>query len=416
MDETLTIAAMGAQGDGVADRHGQPVHVPGALPGETVRADVVGSRAVDVEVLTPSPERVVPPCRHFAVCGGCKLQHWADEPYRAWKRQRVVDALARCGLDDAVDALVPGAPGSRRRATFSMLRRPEGVLFGFQQAGSHAVVDIAECHVVVPVLIRARGALKALGRALLPVMGARARPVPVTVTVTETGLDVAVGSGFRLTDEGRQAAIGIALKANLARLTVQGEVLAETRKPTVRFDGIAVPLPPGGFLQASVAAEAAMRERVIAQLSGAKAIADLFSGCGTFALPLSRHAVVHAVEADAAALAALDAGWRMAAGERMRAVTTERRDLFVRPVTVRELGRFDGLVFDPPRAGAEAQARQIAASSVDRVVAVSCEPATLARDLRILVDGGHRIVSLTPFDQFLWSPHVEVVALLERAG
>ena len=416
MAETLTVAAMGVRGDGVADRHGQTVHVPGALPGETVRADLDGDRAVDVEIVTPSPERVAPPCRHFAVCGGCKLQHWAGEPYRAWKRQRVVDALARHGLDDAVDALVPGAPGSRRRATFSMLRRPEGLLFGFQRAGSHAVVDIAECHVVDPILVRARGALKALGRALLPMMGARARPVPVTATVTETGLDVAVGAGFRLTEAGRQAAIGIALKANLARLTVQCEVLAEARKPIVRFDGIAVPLPPGGFLQASAAAETAMRERVVAHLSGAKAVADLFSGCGTFALPLSRLAAVHAVEADAGALAALDEGWRMATGERLRAVTIERRNLFTRPVTARELGRFDGLVFDPPRAGAEAQASQIAAAAVGRVVAVSCEPATLARDLRILVEGGYRIVSLTPIDQFLWSPHVEVVALLERAG
>ena len=415
-DAELTIDAIGARGDGLATHGGRTIHVPGALPGETVRAAIAGTRAANVEPVTRSPDRVAPPCRHFGACGGCALQHWADAPYRAWKRRRVADALMRRGIETQVAAPVPGAPGTRRRATFSVLRRPEGVLLGFQRAASHAVVDITECPVADPVLTRARGALKALARALVPVMGAGAKPVSMTVTVTAAGLDVSVGDGFRLAEAARRAVIAVALKANLARLTVQSEVLAETRKPMVAFDGIAVPLPPGGFLQATEAAEAAMRGLATAHLAGARAVIDLFSGCGTFALPLARHAGVHAVEADAAALAALDAGWRGAPHARLRRVTTEKRDLFARPVTAGELDAFDALVFDPPRAGAEAQARHIARSTVRKVVAVSCEPATLARDLRILVDGGHRIVSVTPVDQFLWSPHVETVALLERTG
>lgn len=414
MAETLTISAMGALGDGLADHRGMTIFVPGALPGETVRATIGDGRAHDVEIVTPSAARVSPPCPHFGDCGGCAVQHWADAPYRAWKRQLVVDALARQGIEVAVAELVAGMPQTRRRATFSVLRRPDGVRLGFQRAGSHAIVESTECRVVDPILVKARGALKALAKAVLPVMKAAAKPVSMTITVTRTGLDVAVAGDFALTEPGRQAAIGIALKANLARFTVRDEVLAETRKPTVSFDGIAVALPPGGFMQATAHAEATMRDLVSRHMKGAKSVADLFSGCGTFALPLARFSRVHAVEGDRASLAALDAGWRAATGEKLRRVTTERRDLFMRPVTSKELDAFDGLVFDPPRAGAEAQAHQIATSRVEKVAAVSCNPVTLARDLAILTGGGYRIVSVTPIDQFFWSPHVEIVALLAR--
>ncbi|MCR9123633.1 MAG: class I SAM-dependent RNA methyltransferase [Phyllobacteriaceae bacterium] len=414
MVETMTISAMGALGDGLADHRGETIYVPGALPGETVRATIGDGRANDVEIVTPSSERVSPPCPHFSECGGCAVQHWADAPYRAWKRQLVVDALRRQGIEACVAELVPGVPATRRRATFSVLRRPDGVRLGFQQAGSHAIVESVECRVVDPILVKARGALKALAKAVLPIMKVAAKPASMTVTVTRTGLDVALAGDFALTEPARQAAIGIALRANLARLTVRDEVLAETRKPTVSFGGIAVALPSGGFIQATAKAESAMRDLVAGHMQGAKSVADLFSGCGTFALPLARFARVHAVEGDRASLAALDAGWRAATGEKLRRVTTERRDLFMRPVTSKELDAFDGLVFDPPRAGAEAQAHQIAASRVGKIAAVSCNPVTLARDLAILTAAGYRIVSVTPIDQFLWSPHVEVVALLER--
>lgn len=414
MAETLTITAMGTQGDGLAEHRGATIYVPGALPGEKVRAVIEGTRARDVEIVTPSAERVSPPCPHFGECGGCSIQHWADAPYRAWKRQSVVDAIRRQEIHADIAELIPGVPATRRRATFSVLRRPDGVLLGFQRAGSHAIVESIECRVVDPILVRARGALKALAKAVLPVMKAAARPISMTATVTKRGLDVAVAGDFTLSEPGRQAAIGIALKANFARLTVRDEVLAETRKPTVSFDGIAVALPPGGFIQATAQAEAAMRDLVNGHLRGAKSVVDLFAGCGTFALPLARFARVHAVEGDRASLAALDAGWRAATGEKLRRVTTERRDLFVRPVTTKELDGFDGLVFDPPRAGAKAQAHQIAASRIGQIAAVSCNPVTLARDLAILTAGGYRIVSVTPIDQFLWSPHVEIVALLER--
>lgn len=414
MAETLRIKALGAQGDGLADHRGDTIYVPGALPCEKVRAVIEGTRAYDVEIVTPSSERVTPPCSNFGDCGGCSVQHWANAPYRAWKRQLVVDALARQGIEADVADLVAGMPQTRRRATFSVLRRPDGVRLGFQRAGSHAIVETAECRVVDPVLVKARGALKALAKAVLPVMKASAKPASITVTVTRTGLDVAIAGDFALTEPARQAAIGIALKANLARLAVRDEVLAETRKPTVSFDGIAVALPPGGFIQATPEAESAMRDLVAGHMKDTKSVVDLFAGCGTFALPLARFARIHAVEGDRASLAALDAGWRTATGERLRRVTIERRDLFMRPVTAKDLEGYDGLVFDPPRAGAEAQAHQIALSCVGKVAAVSCNPVTLARDLAVLTGGGYRIVSVTPIDQFLWSPHVEVVALLAR--
>jgi len=414
MAEALTIKSVGAQGDGLAEHHGQTVYVPGVLPGETVRATIGDGRAHDIEILTPSRDRVSPPCPHFGDCGGCSVQHWADAPYQAWKRQLVVDALDRQGIGTGVEDLIPGAPAIRRRATFSVLRRPDVVRLGFQRASSHTIVETAECRVVDPILVKARGALKALAKAVLPVMKATAKPVAMTVTMTQSGLDVAVAGTFTLTEPARQAAIGIALKANFARLTVRDEVLAETRKPTVSFDGIAVTLPPGGFIQATTQAESTMRDLVASHMKGARSVADLFSGCGTFALPLARFARIHAVESDGASLAALDTGWRAATGQKLRRVTTERRDLFMRPVTARELDGFDGLVFDPPRAGAEAQAHHIAASRVGKIAAVSCNPVTLARDLAILTGGGYRIVSVTPIDQFLWSPHVEIVALLTR--
>jgi 23S rRNA (uracil1939-C5)-methyltransferase len=237
-------------------------------------------------------------------------------------------------------------------------------------------------------------------------------PFHMTVTHTASGLDIAAEESGALSEKARKAVSDFVVRHGFARLTVDGEIIIEPKKPMVFFGEVSVFPPPGGFLQAVASAEAAMAQLVTGHLRRAKKVLDLFAGSGAFALRLARGAEIHAVEGDGAALAALDRGFRFGAG--LKRVTSEKRDLFRRPVTFKELASFDGLVFDPPRAGAEDQVKQIARSEVPYVAAVSCNPTTLARDLRILIDGGYLLKSVTPIDQFLWSPHVEAVALLEK--
>lgn len=404
----FVIDRLGAQGDGVAATASGPVFIPFVLPGEEVTATVERGRGALVSVDKPSPLRVVPACRHFGVCGGCAVQHMEAGAYQAWKRDLVVQALASRGIAAEVGPLIACRPQTRRRATFSARRGDAGIVLGFVRALSSEIVPIEECPVLLPGIVSALDSL----RRLAGLIAATAQPFHLLVTATASGLDVAATGSGRLSDEARRAAVRFAIEQGFARLSIDAEVLVESRKPAVAFGDVAVSPPPGGFLQATVAAEEAMAGLVGAHLERARRVADLFAGCGTFSLRLARRAEVHAVEADAASLAALDRAFRGTPG--LKRVTVERRDLFRRPLAPRELGRFDGLVFDPPRAGAEDQSKQIARSDVPLVAAVSCSPATLARDLRILVDGGYLVRSVTPIDQFLWSPHVEAVALLEK--
>ena len=408
MNGHLTIDHLGAKGDGVAETAGGPVYVPFTLPGETVAIERPGTPFRTTTVVEVSPHRQVPPCPHFGACGGCDMQHADDELYRLFKRDLVLKALAREGVDAEVADVVPCLPGSRRRVVLSAARVEEGVVLGFNAAESNRIVPITVCVIALPAIERALPALRRLASLLVD----RKRPLRITVTATATGLDVVVADAAKLSESLRRNAVKLALAEDFARLTVGGETVIMTRPPTLVFDGVSVELPAGTFTQAVASAEAAMAALVEGHLAGARRVADLFAGCGTFSLRLARQAAVHAVEADPAALAALDTGWRRAAG--LKAVTTEKRDLYRRPIPAKELKRYDGVVFDPPRAGAEAVAQELAASTVRRVAAVSCNPVTLARDLRILTDGGYRVTSVTPVDQFLWSHHVEVVALLER--
>lgn len=408
MSARLRIERLAAQGDGVAKGERGPVYVPFALPGELVNAAVAGDRGTLVAVLEPSADRVEPACRHFGECGSCALQHLAPAAYRDWKREKLVQALHHRGLEAPVDDLVPCQPASRRRAALTARKTHGGLILGYNRSQSHQIIDIAECPVLEPAIVAALPILRELATGLC----STDKPFRVAVTLSETGLDVALEGAGRPSEKKRRAAVEFALLAGLARLSLDGEVLVAARDPGFSPGGTGLVPPPGGFLQAVAAIEEGMAAMVTGHLSPAKRLADLFSGIGTFALRLAHVAEVHAVESDGAALAALDRAFRFGAG--LKKVTTERRDLFRRPLTAKELDRFGGLVFDPPRAGAEAQARQIASSNVPLVAAVSCNPATLARDLRILVDGGYLLKKVTPFDQFLWSPHVEAVALLEK--
>jgi 23S rRNA (uracil1939-C5)-methyltransferase len=406
--ETLVIDRLGHRGDGIAALSGAPVFVPFALPGETVEAQIAGERGKLLRILQPSPQRIAPPCRHFGVCGGCQLQHLAPEAYLAFKRQLVIDAFADRGLAPDVGETVALQPGTRRRVTLHAERRGRVIVLGYNQRLSEEIVAIEEDPIAMPAIVAVLPALRALAAAAAPAKGR----LDLTVTASLNGLDLAIAGGNRRMAERERARLTAeALDLGFGRVSLDGETLTR-EAPVVDFDGVRVTPPPGGFLQATVPSEQAMAAEVLAACAGASAVADLFSGCGTFALRLARHARVHAVEGDAASLAALDAARRTVPA--LKAVTAERRDLFHRPLIEEELGAYDAVVFDPPRAGAAAQAARLAASRVPTVVAVSCNPATLARDARALVDGGYRIERVTPIDQFLWSHHVEAVAVFRR--
>ncbi|TIP30626.1 MAG: class I SAM-dependent RNA methyltransferase [Mesorhizobium sp.] len=408
MTVRFTITRLGSQGDGVAETETGELFIPFTLPGETVTAAREKDRATLMSVLEASPLRIDPACRHFTECGGCAIQHLEAEAYHRWKRDKVAHALNSKGITCDIDALVPCAPQTRRRVVFTARRSEAGMLLGFVRALSSEIISIEECPISLPEIVAKLGALKALAELVC----ATTKSFRMTVTVTGSGLDVAVHESGKLGENQRRVASNFVIAQGLARLSIDGEIIIEPKKPVVTFGGVAVAVPPGAFLQATEAAEQTMADIVGRPLARAKKIADLFAGCGSFALRLAAKSEVHAVEGDAAALSALDRAFRFASG--LKRVTSERRDLFRRPLTFKELNAFDGVVFDPPRAGAEDQSKQIARSDVPLVAAVSCNPVTLARDLRILVDGGYALKSVTPIDQFLWSPHVEAVALLEK--
>jgi 23S rRNA (uracil1939-C5)-methyltransferase len=405
----LTIDGLGAKGDGVArGAGGEPLFVPFALPGERIAVERIGARLSIGTILETSPERQIPPCPHFGICGGCDLQHASEPLYRGFKRDLVVDAFARSGIEAEIAELVPCLPNTRRRAVFSGMREGNRIVFGFFEQQTNRVADINVCLVVVPEIAARLADLKGLAL----IVADRKRPMRMSVTATSSGLDIALSDTAKLTESMRQSILAFSMRRDFPRVTLDGEVIVETRKPTLSIGGIAVAPPPGAFIQAVASAEEAMAALVTEHLLPCKATADLFCGIGTFALRLARASSVLAVETDANALAALDQGRRGVPG--LKQITAERRDLFRRPVTARELAKVTGLVFDPPRAGAETQVREIVLSKVSRVAAVSCNPATLARDARILIDGGFKLISVTPIDQFLWSHHVEAVALFER--
>ncbi|MER9352753.1 class I SAM-dependent RNA methyltransferase [Mesorhizobium sp. M0514] len=406
MSTGFTIKRLGSQGDGVAETETGELFIPFTLPGETVTAARERDRAMLMAVLETSPLRIDPACRHFTECGGCAVQHLQADAYQQWKRDKVVHALK--GIAGDIGALVPCAPHTRRRAVLAARRADTGMLLGFHRHLSPEIIPIEECPISLPEIVAALDRL----RSVADLVCATTKSFRMAVTVTGSGLDVAVYESGKLGENQRRVASNFIMANGFARLSIDDEIVIEPKKPVVMFGTVAVAIPPGAFLQATQAAEQTMADLVGGHLKRARKVADLFAGCGSFALRLAAKSEVHAVEGDAAALSALDRGSRFATG--LKRVTGERRDLFRRPLTFKELNAFDGVVFDPPRAGAEDQSKQIARSDVPFVAAVSCNPVTLARDLRILIDGGYILKSVTPIDQFLWSPHVEAVALLEK--
>jgi 23S rRNA (uracil1939-C5)-methyltransferase len=410
--ERLLIARLGHRGDGVADGPAGAIYVPGTLPGETVEvAEVAGhpDRRRLLEVERPSPERMAAICPHFGVCGGCAVQHWQQAQYRAWKRELVVAALRQARIDAPVGEVVDAHGDGRRRAVFHARSGTKDVLeVGFAAARSHRIVAIDRCPILAPGLSGAIEASWAIAEALGPIK----KPLDIHITATDAGLDVDVRGSGPLTPAMTTTLARAAAKHDLARLTRHGELIALARMPTLRIGKAVVPLPPAAFLQATAEGEAALARLVLDACAGTAKIADLFAGIGPFALRLAERARIFAVDDDGAALAALTRAAASTGG--IKPIEVERRDLFRSPLAAAELKSFDAVVFDPPRQGAAAQAHELAASGVPLIVAVSCNPATFARDTAMLIDAGYRLTEVTPVDQFRYAAHVEVVARLER--
>lgn len=410
MVERLFIDRLGHRGDGVADTPDGPLYVPYVLAGETVEVERVtghADRRHAVRIEVESEERIAPICPHFGVCGGCALQHWEAAHYRAWKRGLLVAALAQAGLDAPVDDLVDAHGAGRRRAVFHARRSQDVLQVGFAAYRAHHIVPIDRCPILAPELSGAIKAAWTLAEELRP----QRKPLDVQVTASDPGLDVDVRGSGPLAPEVMAHLAQLALSLRLARLTRHGELIVQHAQPTLRIGRARVALPPGAFLQATAEGEAALARLVVGHAGAAGSVADLFAGVGPFALRLAERARVHAVDSDAAAIAALR---QAAAAPGLKPIDAQVRDLFRRPLIAAELAQFDAAAFDPPRQGAQAQARALAVSKVPVVVAVSCNPATFARDARLLVDGGYRLVAVTPVDQFRYSAHVEIVARFVR--
>lgn len=400
----VTIERLGHQGDGIA---AGPIFAPRTLPGEVVSGDIADGRLDQARIMTPSSDRVKPGCAHYNGCGGCSLQHASDDFVAKWKVQIVEHALKAQGLSTSIRGLATSPANARRRATLSGRRTKKGALVGFHAPRSDVITPIPKCQLLSPVLI----AGLPMCEALVVSGGSRKGTLRITLTESRAGLDVAVSGGKPLDMRLETELAQIAGEHDVARLTWDGEVLA-TREPPVQMFGTApVVPPPGAFLQATKEGEAALLAAVREAVGDAKSIIDLFSGSGTFSLPLADQAEILAVESEKAALQALDQGWRHSSG--LHHVKTEVRDLFRRPLLPDELTA-DAVVIDPPRAGAEAQVAELAKSDIPRIAAVSCNPVTFARDAKILVDAGYSLDWLVVVDQFRWSSHVELAAAFSR--
>jgi 23S rRNA (uracil1939-C5)-methyltransferase len=410
--ERLAIDRLGARGDGVATSDAGAIYVPYTLPGEIVEVDPWPGhpdRRNLLRVETASPARIAPICPHFGVCGGCALQHWDAASYRAWKREAVVAQLRHAGIAASVADLIDAHGEGRRRAVLHARRATHDILqVGFAALHAHRIIPIDRCPILAPGLAGAIDAAWAIAEALEPA----AKPLDIQATATETGIDVDVRGSGPLTPQLALALARVAETHRLARITRHGELVAQRAVPTVRMGRATVALPPGAFLQATALGEETLARLVLEHVGNAKAVADLFAGVGPFALRLAERARVLAADSDAGAIEALRRAGAATSG--LKPITAERRDLFRRPFVAQELAGFDAVVFDPPRQGAEAQARELAKSRVPVIVAVSCNPATFARDAKVLIDGGYRLGEVTPVDQFRYSAHVEIVARLVR--
>jgi 23S rRNA (uracil1939-C5)-methyltransferase len=410
--ERLTIDHVGQRGDGVTFAGGEALFVPYTLAGETIDAERVGEhpeRRHLLRVETASAERIDPFCTYFGRCGGCAIQHWQPDPYQAWKRQIVIDTLAHAKIECPVDPIIDAHGAGRRRITVHARRGSDGALrVGFAAAASHAIIAIDDCPILDPGLAGALDAARALADLLKPTN----KPLDIQITAASNGLDVDVRGTGPLPTPMIATLSRLAEQHKLARLTRHGELVIMRTPPVIEVGTAQVVLPPGSFLQATAAGEEALAALVVKACKGSKYIADLFCGVGPFALRLAAKSRIAAFDSDAGAILSLQQAVKETSG--LKPIKAEARDLFRRPLVPQELRDYDAVVFDPPRQGAQAQVEKLAASKIAVVVAVSCNVQTFARDARALIDGGYKIESVTPVDQFRHTPHVELVARFKR--
>lgn len=399
------IRALGRQGDGIAEG---PVFVPRALPGEVVSGTVEGDRLVNPRILEPVSDRVSPPCKHFKACGGCQMQHASDAVVEAWKLDIVITALRAHGFEPDMRTVETSPARSRRRAKFTARRTKSGAIAGFHGQASDTVIDVQDCVLVTPTL----AAGVELARALAIVGGSRKAELSVHCTEVQGGLDVAVSGGKPLDSDLRNALPSLAVQHSVVRLTWANELVAQTSPPLHRIGRANVAVPPGAFLQATEHGEAVLQRSVLEATQGCSHVADLFAGCGTFALRLAETGPVTAIEGDKAMTRALQDAANHA--DVTYPIKAQSRDLFDDPLMPAELEKFDAVVLDPPRAGAAAQVAQLADSAVPVIAYVSCDPASFARDANSLSSGGYELDWVQVVDQFRWSPHVELAARFTR--
>lgn len=395
-----TILRLGHLGDGIAEG---PVYAPRVLPGEVIEGEVLDKQIAKPKIVTPSADRVSAPCRHYKTCGGCALQHASDGFVSSWKADVLRQALKAQELDAPIRRVVTSPVSSRRRATFGGRRLKSGPVVGFHAPSSDVLTTVPDCQLLSPDVLAGVPVLLAL----VAMLGSRKGEMRLQVTATRTGLDISGTGGRTVTTADLEGLADLAHTHDLARLSVDGELVVERRAPLVEFDGMIVAPPSGAFLQATEHGEAALLAAVTEAVGSASNVVDLFAGCGTFSLPLARNAEVHAVESEDDLLKALDDGWRKATG--IKKVTTETRDLFRRPLLLDEFKGVDAVVIDPPRAGAEAQTQVLAKAGVPTIAFVSCNPTTFARDARTLTDAGYKMEWIDVVDQFRWATHVELV-------
>jgi len=405
MSEIVEILRLGHAGDGVT---ADGLFVPHTVPGDVLRVAREGARGRVLEIITPGPSRIAPACAHFGRCGGCALQMMAREPYLAWKREQVAAALMQRGITGVpVEEIRAVPPGTRRRAMFKARASGKAVSLGFYEPDSRNLVDIGQCPVLVPALAGLIAPLKAqLAGILRP-----SETAELHATATDTGIDLSVKLTRARAPDLLMRLSKIAAGLKLARLSWNGETVAMERVPALHIGRFTVALPPESFLQPTVEGERILQELVREEAAGSPRLADLFSGCGTFALALSDGRSVHAVDSAGAQIDALEAAAKAGRAK----LTAETRDLFRRPLLASELAGFDCVVIDPPRPGAQGQAQVLARSAVPKLIYVSCNPASFARDARILCDGGYRLARVVPLDQFLWSAHIELFAVFVRS-
>lgn len=404
----ITIDRLGHLGDGIAIGETGPIYAPGFLPGEVVEGELVKDTLTGGKIVTPSADRVKPPCPHARSCGGCLMQHAGDAFVAHWKEGIVKGALAGQGMEAMFRPMATSPARSRRRATLTGRKTKGGALMGFHARASDTIVEVPNCQLLHPDLIAAFPALEEL----VKMGGSRTTEVQLTITRSLAGADVAVTGGKPLDAQMQMEMARLCEAQKIARLTWNGETVALRAAPMQRFGRALVAPPPGAFLQATAEGESTLLQAVALAIGPARKVADLFAGSGTFSIPLSERAEVHAVEGEATMTAALEKGARNAEG--LKRLTVETRDLFRRPLEPDEFKGVEAVVIDPPRAGAEAQVDRLAAAKVPVIAYVSCNPVTFARDAKVLVAAGYHLDWVQVVDQFRWSAHVELAARFSR--